>query len=207
MAEKTPFTETRIYPIIFMMILTIVFVGILAFFYHSTKERIEINNKLAFQKKVLMLFDLPTEEIEKSFDEFITRKTKDNLNYFEAKKENQILGNAFQIAGPGLWGTITAIVAVTPDLSTIIRFDILDQNETPGLGGRITESFFKDQFKNKPLVRNNKILNYSLIAEGGQPQEEEICQITGATMSSQSVTKMIKKELSDISKSLGLAYD
>ena len=207
MAEKTPFTETRIYPIIFMMIVTIVFVGLLAFFYHSSKERIENNEKLAFQKKILTLFSLPVDNPAESFTKYIKTETKHELTYYKAEKDGSMLGYAFVINGPGLWGSIKAVAAFTSDLKKIIRFDILNQNETPGLGGRITEDTFKNQFTSKELVKNNKIIDFKLIAEEETPKEDEICQITGATFSSQSVTKLIYKEMKQISKKLGFSYE
>ena len=61
MAEKKSFSETRVYPIFFMIILTIVFVGVLATFYHSTQDRVQSYKAKNLQTTILTLFDLPTE--------------------------------------------------------------------------------------------------------------------------------------------------
>ncbi len=190
-----------------MMIVTIVFVGLLAFFYHSSKERIESNEQLAFQKKILALFSLSAKNPSEAFGKYIKTETKDDLTFYKAEKDGAMLGYAFVINGPGLWGSINAVAAFTTDLKQIIKFDILNQNETPGLGGRITEDQFKDQFNNKVLVKDNKLIDFKLIAEEETPKANEICQITGATFSSQSVTKLIYKEMIQISKKMGFSYD
>ena len=106
-----------------------------------------------------------------------------------------LLGYCFPISGSGLWGTIQALLAVTPDFGKIINLEIIIQNETPGLGGRITENWFKDQFKGKIMIDNNIISNFVLIPENDTSGEIEINQITGATVSSKAVVDMIFKNV------------
>lgn len=54
---------------------------------------------------------------------------------------------AVEQSGAGLWGTITIILAATPDASRIRGIQLITQNETPGLGGRIEEAWFLGQFR------------------------------------------------------------
>ena len=77
----------------------------------------------------------------------------------------------------------------------IINIEIVDQNETPGLGGRITESWFKDQFKGKILINNNILNSFVLIPENETAKDNEINQITGATASSKALVDMIYKDV------------
>jgi len=193
--EKRSFTETRFYPVVFMIIITVFFVGILAAFYNSTKEKIRDYDELSLKSSILKCFDLPVSEVEKTFDQYIELVQNDKIEYFKAVDNEKILGYCIPISGPGLWGKIDALLTVTSNLSTIINIDIIKQNETPGLGGRISEEWFKKQFKGKVLFLDDKIQEFVLIPENEPAGSDNINQITGATFSSKAVINIISKEM------------
>ncbi|MBP7564195.1 MAG: FMN-binding protein [Candidatus Cloacimonetes bacterium] len=193
--EKTPFKESRLYPIVFMMIITIIFVGILAVFYHSSKGRVQQYQDNAIKKAILLVFSLPTDHIEKDYELYIRESEVNKMKYYQAVKDSVVIGNAFIIQGKGLWGGITGLIAYTPDYQNILRFSIINQNETPGLGARITEKWFTDQFNSKKIIQNNQISDFMMVAENKEDlSETEVKQVTGATASSKAVLDMITKE-------------
>jgi Na+-translocating ferredoxin:NAD+ oxidoreductase RnfG subunit len=59
---------------------------------------------------------------------------------------NPVVGYAFPIWGVGFWATIRGYLAVGPDGTRTLGIAFLEHAETPGLGGRITEQGFRDQF-------------------------------------------------------------
>ncbi len=197
-AQKKLFSEIKFYPIFFMIVITIICVGILATFYHMTHKRVEDYQFVQLQKQVLETFDLPTETVSEDFQKYITMQTRDNITFYEAKRDNNVIGYCFPVQGSGLWGTIRALVALDRDLSRIIGFTIVEQNETPGLGARITESWFLDQFKNKSIRSDNEVIKFTLIPEDEKADKIEIQQITGATASSRAVVNIIYKNLVEI---------
>ena len=144
---------------------------------------------------VMGVFELPTQNIEIDFARNITIREMEDLIYYESRPDSILIGYCFPISGSGLWGTIHALLAVTPDFEKIINIEIVDQNETPGLGGRITESWFKDQFKGKILINDNILNNFVLIPENEISKENEINQITGATASSKALVDMIYEDV------------
>jgi len=144
--SKKLFRETRIYPVVFMLIITILFIGILATFYQLSLDRVTKYRESMMKKMVLRTFELPTENIETEFTKYITLQEIEDFMYYEAKSDSTSLGYCFPISGSGLWGTIHALLTVTPDFSEIINIEIVEQNETPGLGGRITEDSFRYEF-------------------------------------------------------------
>jgi len=190
-----------------MIIVSVIFVGILATFYELTAPKVRAYQQESNQKTILALFGLPTKAPQQAFSNFIEEKQQEGVFFYEAIQQNQLLGYAFPIRGKGLWGTIDAVVAVSPDFTKIIAFDVIKQNETPGLGGRITEKQFKQQFSNKDLLQNNELVKYNLVAEDAVKDKYEINQITGATLSSSAVVDMLYNELKDIKKSLGVSYE
>ena len=59
----------------------------------------------------------------------------------------RVIGRAFAVSGVGFWASIEGILALSPDLQRVTGVVFLRHSETPGLGGRITERQFRDQFR------------------------------------------------------------
>jgi Na+-transporting NADH:ubiquinone oxidoreductase subunit C len=77
---------------------------------------------------------------------------------------------------------------VEKDLKTLTGIEFIKQNETPGLGGRITESWFKEQFRGKrwPL---------SVVPEGDPAGDQEFQAITGATNTTNGIRDILNNRL------------
>ena len=196
-SPKKPFRETIFYPIIFMVVITVIFIGILAAFYQATYSKVQKHEQLTLKKTILKSFNLPTNNIEDTFNLYITEKKVNDLVFYQARRDS-VLGNCFRISGSGLWGTIHALIAISSDFKKIIGFEILSQNETPGLGGRIKEEWFTSQFRNKRLFENGKIIKFTLVPEENNIANNQIKQITGATFSSKAVINMIYQQFEKI---------
>ncbi len=54
---------------------------------------------------------------------------------------------AFAISGVGFWARIDGWIAVDANCEKVLGVVFLEHSETPGLGGRITEPEFRDQFR------------------------------------------------------------
>ena len=79
------------------------------------------------------------------------RKGKLESRTFTVAGGNELVGVAFKVIAPeGYSGNIEIMVGVEP-AGTVTGVEILSQAETPGLGARITEPAFKDQFAGKSL--------------------------------------------------------
>ena len=208
--ERIPLHEKKIFPIIYMILISTFFVAILASIYYGTSERV-MNYKMNKERsQILDLFDISYTDnnLAEVFSKSVQKKTKNDLIYWKILKNGKDVGFCFKIVGKGLWGTITAFVATTTDIKKVIGIEFIAQNETPGLGARITEDKFKDQFKGKKLVSSDKIIRYNLVTEDNtSPEFSEIKQITGATASSNAVISMIYKNIKSISKKMGRDYE
>jgi Na+-transporting NADH:ubiquinone oxidoreductase subunit C len=211
---KKSFLDSPFYPIVFMLVITVVFVGILAVLYRSTEKGIEAYKQQSYQLQILSLFAdtlstvtkqkpaafLDRITIKPNFEKFVQTKKlplKENNvigkeYYAISDGKGKLIGNCFDITGSGLWGTMRGLLALTPDFKTIINFAIYDQMETPGLGARVEEDWFKQQFGGKPFSTGDKIISFALIPEAATAGNAEVRQITGATITSSSVLKMIK---------------
>ncbi|RJP80031.1 MAG: FMN-binding protein [Desulfobacteraceae bacterium] len=99
-------------------------------------------------------------------------------------------------SGQGYADKIELLFGVDPGATKLTGLFILEQKETPGLGNKITDQHWRDQFILKPTGRMLKVV------KGGAKGPYEIDAITGATISSKSVTTIINKTLADIQKQL-----
>ena len=114
--------------------------------------------------------------------------------------EGNPVGIAFEVEGPGFQGKIKLMVGLDIPMERLLGMEVLDSLETPGLGGKITDSEFKDQFKGltvRPKITYVKNRNPATPKKPG-----EIDAITGATISSAAVVDMINKKIAKVSKAL-----
>jgi len=75
--------------------------------------------------------------------------------------------------------------------------------ETPGLGARIEEDWFLAQFRDRIFVQNpdadDVTPTYEFIAETQEPENEgQLKRVTGATITSAAVVRMLKDEFNII---------
>lgn len=96
------------------------------------------------------------------------------------------LGYALPYEGNGFQGNIRLIVGVSKETDKVLGLEVLEQVETPGLGTKVTESPFTDQFKNLVVTPEIKSV------KGVEPQNpNEVQAITGATISSKAIVRIV----------------
>ena len=106
------------------------------------------------------------------------------------------------VGGMGFWDRIECVMVLTPDLKRVLNIQVLDQKETPGLGARIEEPWFTQQFEGLQIAWNASKENRILI--GTSPSENapnEVDAITGATQTSMALMRFLNEEL-DLARSL-----
>ncbi len=95
------------------------------------------------------------------------------------------------IAGAGYQGPIQGMLAIHGDMNTIAGLAITEQMETPGLGGRIEEPAWLAQFPGRKIRDPSGKLRFT-IQRGSGNNEYEVDGITGATRTSNAMTKIIR---------------
>jgi Na+-transporting NADH:ubiquinone oxidoreductase subunit C len=209
MAEKT-FTDRPAYPVIFVVVISILFVGVLSALYRIKEPDIERQKREAYEKTILSLcadsLAMATgsdamkimNAYPKSYKEFVSPVKEGQFprKAFSVSADQNPIAYVFDITGKGLWGTMHALVATSIDKETILGINIYEQEETPGLGARIGETWFRDQFRQKKVFLDGKPVSFTLIPEKQKPLDSsQINQITGASITSNAVISMLKDEL------------
>lgn len=108
----------------------------------------------------------------------------------------------FVMGGMGFWDRIEAVVVLSPDLDRVLNIQFLDQKETPGLGARVEEPWFTDQFKGLQVAWDAAPDQRILV--GTSPADNapnEVDAITGATQTSMALMRFLNEEL-DLIRSL-----
>jgi len=114
---------------------------------------------------------------------------------FEVKApDGRLLGYAFLAEGNGYQGVIKIMAGVKPDLRTLVGIEILESQETPGLGQEITEEPFKSQFKG---LQVSPEISYVKNKKPEKPNQIEA--ITGATVSSSAICSILNEKIEKIS--------
>jgi electron transport complex protein RnfG len=178
------------------MVMSLTFISLVAsaclgFVYEFTKEPIAISNmnkKMDAIKQVVPLFNNnPSEEMYK----LPTGEEGDSLDIYPAKKDNVVVGYAVNTyTKKGFSGNISLMAGFKTD-GTIVNITVLEQKETPGLGTKMTEPKFKEQFVDK----NPSMFNLKVKKDGGQ-----VDAITAATISSRAFCDAIQRAYTTLQK-------
>ncbi|PIQ89424.1 MAG: hypothetical protein COV72_03050 [Candidatus Omnitrophica bacterium CG11_big_fil_rev_8_21_14_0_20_42_13] len=175
--------------IIFVICLGASSSGLLVALNNYTSPLIAKNEELKLKSSVLEALNIEYEsvKVEQVFDNNVKVVSKDGLIFYRYQDK----AIAFQFSGAGLWGPIKGIVSIDSSLNKISNIKILKQEETPGLGGRITEESFLNQFKGKSFRPS------LIFVKGPAAKDNEIDSITGATGTSKALEDLLNKTISE----------
>jgi Na+-transporting NADH:ubiquinone oxidoreductase subunit C len=184
--------KTRIFPVLFMLIITLVFISVTTIIYTVTKDTIKLNETIRIKRAVLYSAKISTPEEADKIEEIYVERVEEikdedgNIKYFKIYADDleTVIASVMIKTGAGLWGEITIAVAFDSKIKSIKGIEVIDQNETPGLGGRISELWFKEQFRGKvsPLTK---------VPEGEQAGKNQFQAVTGATYSTNAVMDIV----------------
>lgn len=194
--ERGLFFKERIYPVLFMALATVVCIGSVSGVYLSSESLILLNETLEFKRSVLNAAQLaPPEdgfEVERLYNQRVTEVETDGSSHFLVSDENGLqVGWVVVSTGPGLWGEIEAVVGYNLEGTRMTGIEFTKQNETPGLGARITEPWFKEQFQGKRFP-------VSISTPGTGQQDDEFDAVTGATRTSNAVLTLVNSAADQI---------
>jgi electron transport complex protein RnfG len=107
--------------------------------------------------------------------------------------DGSCLGWAFVCQGSGFADKIRLVLAVDLEFEKLAGFGVLTSNETPGFGDKIKADYFRNQFTGAPVEG----LNLSKTGDHKRI-DSEIVAISGATVSSEAVVKILNTYLEQV---------
>jgi electron transport complex protein RnfG len=156
----------------------------LAIAYSVLLPRIEHNQQIALERSLSALFE------DTSAPEFELIDSE-GPQIYRATSEGSLIGYAVRVATPGYGGVIHLLVGLDPELERISGMEVVEHVETPGLGGNIDTTSFKQQFQG---LQTRQEISY-VKSGGASADENEIAAISGATISTEAVVDGINKTL------------
>jgi Na+-transporting NADH:ubiquinone oxidoreductase subunit C len=197
--------KERIFSVVYMFFLTLVFTSVVSLVKHVNAEKIRLNEEVKLQAVVLDALGIKVRS-GPSRNEAVTALFGERVRLVEGEERTiyagydeqgeEIVGYAFPAGGPGFWGPIEAMVGVDAGVTEIVGVRFPRHSETPGLGARMTEPQFRDQFRGLPLRKTaGRDAYFRLVAPGSASAPGELDAITGATMTSGAIERFLNEEL------------
>ena len=196
--------KKQAFSIVYMFLITLFFAVLVSAVKFLNEEKIETNQIVKLQHIILSVLDIPVQkdisidDLSRMFTAQIKEIQANQKTLYIGYEQNglTIRGYAVPVGGPGFWGPIEGMVGITPEATKVIGLAFYKHNETPGLGGRITEDWFSEQFKGLPLfpIEDGQNIFY-LTPEGGQKKSNELDAITGASNTSSAIEDFLNREL------------
>ena len=123
--------------------------------------------------------------------------TNDFLPIYKTSDPN---GYIIPISGKGLWSTMKGYFAIGEDKNSTLGIVFYEHGETPGLGAEVDKPWFQKQFKidmGKKIFNSENELVSIYVNKKKQTNKKphEVDGITGATVTSDGVTKFLKRDL------------
>jgi electron transport complex protein RnfG len=165
--------SNKAYPVVFLAIIVTISVVLLIAVNSFTSTVVESRRE---------------EEVTGILEEIFPKMSRYELEgeVYTIYQDDTKTGYAFKASGSGYGGNIEILVGLDNDF-VIIGISILSQTETPGVGSKITESSFTDQFKGLTAS------DIALSSEGGK-----VDAVTGATISSTAVVDAIREKMVEV---------
>jgi Na+-translocating ferredoxin:NAD+ oxidoreductase subunit G len=128
---------------------------------------------------------------EASSYEQVAVDTLEVYRVFDAS--GQPIGYSVVHGANGFQSFIRVMIGLSQDLNSVTAIEILDHNETPGLGTLVNDPDYKDQFLGLSTTPN-------IVWVKGIPAEapNEVQTITGATISSRAVVEIVDDAVTEL---------
>ena len=134
-------------------------------------------------------------EVKKELKKEATDRQLPLYVYSDGSRTNYIV----PLQGAGLWGPISAYLALESDLDKVYGVVFEHEKETPGLGAEITTARFQDQFKGEEIFDASGNLAAIEVLKGvnnvAAAEMHKVDGISGSTMTTNGVTRMFRSGL------------
>ena len=161
---------------------------LLSFIFGMAAEKIERNAVERIERAVFQLAPRA--------DRMEEIKLQDTAVYKLFDTENQLIGYGFLGKGMGYQGQIVILGVIDSSLEYLEGIEIVESVETPGLGARIQEDSFKEQFKRRGIAKPIECIKEVV------SKDNQIQAITAATVSSKAVANILNKRIEELKQQL-----
>ena len=194
-------TNSNIYTFVYMTVVVIIVAVLLAVVSQALAPKQQANILLDKQKQILGALKVDYTNADPA--EVYYTLVQDTLKYGEMEVYVANINGATKyilpLSGKGLWGGIGGYLALDADKNTIYGVNFNHESETPGLGAKIVELPFREQFEGKH-IRNaaGEVVSVAVLKAGKHAEgQEQVDAISGATITSSGVSTMLEVNLAE----------
>lgn len=207
MQNKNKSNNTIIKDAIALFGITLVAGLLLGWVYQTTKDPITQSELKAKQEAYQAVF---TDASEFEEDAVLAKAVTESGSFFEengitgaelteallAKNDNgDVIGYVMSVTGTeGYAGDIKFTIGIDKD-GMVTGLEVLSMNETAGLGAKCKEDEFKNQYVG---INADEVI----LTKTGKQEDNEIDAISGATITSNAVTKAVNAGIAFVKKDL-----
>lgn len=187
--------EKLYYPVVYMFAITCGFSLMLIGLAQFTRDEIEINAQMAFERAVVGAFHEIEAQTNAQVHQVFTEQFQfdEQTQSYQYTTEGVLAGYVVPFAGPGFWDDIEGVIGIAADRTTVKGIAFYEQAETPGLGARIDEEEFRQKFVNLKIKHTAQPIGIRPVTK--ELRENEVHAITGATQTSVRLEKLLNDRL------------
>jgi len=190
-------TNSNAYIIIYSTILVLIVAFLLAFVSQTLKPMQDANVALDTEKQILNslnLRGLSDDEAHATYEKVV--KFDEAQNVYVCTLENGDVKYVLPLKGQGMWGGISCFLAIDDDKNTVYGAYFNHESETAGLGAEIKDNTdWQAKFQGKKIFADETKEALALSVEKAVNNETTVDAVTGATVTSTAVSKMLQDQL------------
>ncbi|UKK55001.1 FMN-binding protein [Prevotella sp. E2-28] len=190
-------TNSNAYIIIYSAIMVLIVAFLLAFVSQTLKPMQDANVALDTEKQILNslnLRGLSDEEAHATYEKIV--KYDEAQKVYVCTLENGDVKYVLPLKGQGMWGGISCFLAIDSDKNTVYGAYFNHESETAGLGAEIKDNAdWQAKFQGKKIFADETKETLALSVEKNVNNETTVDAVTGATVTSTAVSKMLQEQL------------
>ena len=190
-------TNSNTYIIIYSTIMVVIVAFLLAFVSQTLKPMQDANVALDTEKQILNslnLCGLSDEEAHATYEKIVAFDEAQNV--YVCTLENGDVKYVLPLKGQGMWGGISCFLAIDSDKNTVYGAYFNHESETAGLGAEIKDNAdWQAKFQGKKIFADGDDSTIALSVVKAVNNETTVDAVTGATVTSTAVSKMLQDQL------------
>ncbi len=190
-------TNSNTYIIIYSTIMVVIVAFLLAFVSQTLKPMQDANVALDTEKQILNslnLRGLDDAEAHATYEKIV--KFDEAQNVYVCTLEKGDVKYVLPLKGQGMWGGISCFLAINSDKNTVYGAYFNHESETAGLGAEIKDNAdWQAKFQGKKIFADETKEVLALSVEKNVNNETTVDAVTGATVTSTAVSKMLQEQL------------
>ena len=190
-------TNSNTYIIIYSTIMVVIVAFLLAFVSQTLKPMQDANVALDTEKQILNslnLRGLSDEEAHATYEKIVAFDEAQNV--YVCTLENGDVKYVLPLKGQGMWGGISCFLAIDSDKNTVYGAYFNHESETAGLGAEIKDNAdWQAKFQGKKIFADGDDSKIALSVVKAVNNETPVDAVTGATVTSTAVSKMLQDQL------------